>query len=309
MSTNQSTKNHASCCVEILFFVGLSIATFDKASAGVILNHADTYLFIATGERTILEQKAKFSATVSAMAQPEAVIFDYDAMGNYLGSRQINATVFAQAQVEYGRFHFTGSSILENSPYGYAGVATGTSEDLHLNLNWYDTFKLQYTLPGAPPAFPTSLDFIYDYDWIGSHEHVGGGSYVEQRIGTTTEFWNFGFYSSLADSFFVPTASFSVRVDNSGFGDNSASISIGLRTAGGESKLLAPNTIKPSAILMPDGTTPESHGWEIVFDSGLQSPNLVSVPEPTSFSLSLWALFAAIGTIVRCKQRLRRLSA
>src|SRR5687768_12097644 len=43
--------------LRVLFAVGLSITTFHNAFAGVILNHADTYLFIATREQTILDQK------------------------------------------------------------------------------------------------------------------------------------------------------------------------------------------------------------------------------------------------------------
>ena len=50
------------------------------------------------------------------------------------------------------------------------------------------------------------------------------------------------------------------------------------------------NGIKILSILLPDGTTPESHGWEVVHDSGALSPNL-RIPEHSilrSTSNGLW---------------------
>jgi hypothetical protein len=44
------------------------------------------------------------------------------------------------------------------------------------------------------------------------------------------------------------------------------------------------DTMSLESILLPDGTTPESHGYQLEFDSGLPSPNL-TVPEPSTLVL------------------------
>lgn len=47
------------------------------------------------------------------------------------------------------------------------------------------------------------------------------------------------------------------------------------------------NTLTFKSILFPDGTTPESQGMALVFDSGIASPNLRGVPEPRGMALAL----------------------
>lgn len=46
----------------------------------------------------------------------------------------------------------------------------------------------------------------------------------------------------------------------------------------------AGNTMGLQSITFPDGSLPEDHGFELVFDSGMPSPNIV--PEPTGLILS-----------------------
>ena len=58
------------------------------------------------------------------------------------------------------------------------------------------------------------------------------------------------------------------------------------------------NTMKFDSVTFTDGTTPESHGFEISFASGLPSPNLLPVPEPTTCTLALTALCLAM-----CRRR------
>jgi hypothetical protein len=41
------------------------------------------------------------------------------------------------------------------------------------------------------------------------------------------------------------------------------------------------STATLTGVFLPDGTTPESHGGHVSFDSGMTSPNLSSVPEPS----------------------------
>lgn len=49
------------------------------------------------------------------------------------------------------------------------------------------------------------------------------------------------------------------------------------------------HTVELTAVTFPDGSTPESHGFEVYFGNGLPSPNL-QIPEPTSALLAGLAL-------------------
>jgi hypothetical protein len=54
----------------------------------------------------------------------------------------------------------------------------------------------------------------------------------------------------------------------------------------GHSFVNASHTMSIQSITLADGSTPESHGFSLIFDSGMQSPNIgvanVSVPEPST---------------------------
>lgn len=66
-------------------------------------------------------------------------------------------------------------------------------------------------------------------------------------------------------------------------------------TNNGVARALFSDTAFLDGVFLADGTTPESHGMSLVFDSGVPSPNLIAnaeVPEPAS--LALWTL-AALG--------------
>lgn len=67
------------------------------------------------------------------------------------------------------------------------------------------------------------------------------------------------------------------------------------------------NTAALTGIFLPDGSTPESIGATLVFDSGIGSPNLASVPEPTSLALFGMGVFALVSaSILRPARRLNR---
>jgi hypothetical protein len=50
-------------------------------------------------------------------------------------------------------------------------------------------------------------------------------------------------------------------------------------------------TMKLESLTFPDGSTPESHGIQVVFDSGMRSPNVI--PEPSAIILASIAALAA----------------
>ena len=65
------------------------------------------------------------------------------------------------------------------------------------------------------------------------------------------------------------------------------------------------HTMTPFSILMPDGTTPESHGFSLAFDSGMESPNVAvsAVPEPGSMTLLSLGAIGLVGGAVRRQLR------
>lgn len=64
----------------------------------------------------------------------------------------------------------------------------------------------------------------------------------------------------------------------------------------------ASHTFRFDSITFPDGSTPESQGYALEFESGHISPNLRSVPEPSSAFI---AGLAAVGVLGSCLRRMR----
>jgi hypothetical protein len=61
------------------------------------------------------------------------------------------------------------------------------------------------------------------------------------------------------------------------------------------------STMTMQSLLLPNGFTPESEGWEVVFGSGMLSPNLAAVPEidPNSFGSAFTLVLGALGLLER----------
>ncbi|WP_435009189.1 PEP-CTERM sorting domain-containing protein [Tundrisphaera lichenicola] len=82
----------------------------------------------------------------------------------------------------------------------------------------------------------------------------------------------------------------------------SAGLSFGLQNF--EHVVDASHTFELTSITFADGTTPEQLGYDLVFDSGRISPNLRSVPEPSSFILlSLGSLGLYLAKAKRTTKR------
>jgi hypothetical protein len=63
----------------------------------------------------------------------------------------------------------------------------------------------------------------------------------------------------------------------------------------------ASHTVRLISITNPDGSTPESHGFSLTFDSGTLSPNLASVPEAAS--LLTWIMLGAAAVTRLARRR------
>jgi hypothetical protein len=63
------------------------------------------------------------------------------------------------------------------------------------------------------------------------------------------------------------------------------------------------HTVILSSVTLNDGNTPESEGYNLRFGSGLVSPNLGAVPEPSSYVLLMSGLVGVSMTFCRRSRR------
>jgi hypothetical protein len=68
----------------------------------------------------------------------------------------------------------------------------------------------------------------------------------------------------------------------------------------------ASHTAELVAILLPDGTTPESQGFTLTFDSGMASPNLATAAVPEPGSLFIWSTSFLLGLAASARKMGRR---
>src|SRR5439155_18039678 len=66
-----------------------------------------------------------------------------------------------------------------------------------------------------------------------------------------------------------------------------SSLSVEAAASTGSAQADASHTLKLVSITFEDGTTPESHGFDLAFASGMPSPNLVALPGPALASPSV----------------------
>jgi hypothetical protein len=170
-----------------------------------------------------------------------------------------------------------------------------------INLNWVIDANLSATLPDSVP-FPSSKWS----SWANATFGVQSDS-LRYTIGK-----NFVF--GLAPNGLTVSAVPGITVNQSLSPDYStsvrASLILGASTSIGQFSLDVFDTMKFESITFSDGTTPESHGFDIVLASGMASPNATAtanaavVPEPSS-GLILMSVCLVTGSITR-RKRLRR---
>lgn len=236
---------------------------------------ADTDLFIENSELQNAAKTGNLGGLLSnthARAEGSATAMaTYRAVGDgYTFGADIEATATGSIEVS-GITHFSTSSVVVTS--GWMDklhlVGTGQLPAGSLNLNF-----------GMDGTFHSNLDQSQDISQsvmtVEVEDRATGQSYG--RVEYQQE-WN-GFNQTLTTS--GPTSVSALLSITKLLGsDKSASYQARIRAegfmTGGRLDLVFGHTVRLQSITFPDGSTPESHGFEIVFDSGLVSPNLLPV--------------------------------
>lgn len=141
------------------------------------------------------------------------------------------------------------------------------------------------------PSDPFATEFVVTAELSGNVSLSDGGNFGSMgaagrlELNTGLEAVVYGKSFTALDTTFTPNFTGRLAVDSQGGFKLAPSMSLGLNIISDFGALNFGNTFKYTSILMPDGTTPESHGWRLDFESGMQSPNLVAVPEPSSMTL------------------------
>jgi hypothetical protein len=229
--------------------------------------------------------------------------------------RLFSATAIARAQ--FGQLGVYGRVSAEGG-WAYSPGATARA-----GATWTDEIALRWKGDGAAPSIASDL-LRFNYKLDGALEsQVGFGDEISEEnfihnvsfasLRLTLQGRNFVFGIDGTDSsdasLIVPFIGGGVDVplDSNLSARTSMFIGVEVFSTKGTARANFNHTLYLDSITFLDGTTPESHGWEILFESGIQSPNIAqltestAVPEPSTF-----ALFGISGLALATYSRRRK---
>ncbi|MCC7336826.1 MAG: PEP-CTERM sorting domain-containing protein [Pirellulaceae bacterium] len=178
---------------------------------------------------------------------------------------------------------------LEVSSSVEAGLQIAGFQEMLAYASIVERGRMVWTLSG--PSDPFALEFFVTAELSGNVSLSDGGnigrfgSAGTLSLDTGLQGVVYGKTFTALDTTFTPFFQGTLAVDSQGSFRLAPSAQVGLTIISDFGTLGFGNTFKYTSILMPDGTTPESHGWRLEFESGMQSPNLVAVPEPSRVTL------------------------
>jgi hypothetical protein len=171
------------------------------------------------------------------------------------------------------------------------------------DLTWYDSVTVQWggPEPNPPPGgFATTslhFHFIVEAELLCSPNGLEPARASFDFNPGTASWTSIGFRADPGQDIAFQSSLSGVLSLTNGFNTFQYGTRVYAVTPLGVTRSDAFNTMKLTSILLPDGTTPESHGYRLVFQSGMESPNLqnVAVPEPSA--LFAWSAFSSLGLI------------
>jgi len=277
-------------------FGGIAVAPMANTTAGVIAEHDYIEISAPKGNGASTGIVAEKVSVFGQQAHLESM---WDLL--LAPAERAHFSASAKVQSDFGKLHVQAKVVAIGADqfwdiYGNYDL----NPYLNIDVVHYEEIKFIYKLPGPAPDLPTSISAKYSFSGSASAT-VDGNIGGQFSISTSSTFWFF--HADASGYQFAPIAAFDININHD---DNTARFStdfrVGLAIRRGSATFSFGDTIEPVAFLFPDGTTPESNGWELVFDSGATSPNVEALNTPEPSTLALWT----IGGLAIAATRRRR---
>ena len=193
---------------------------------------------------------------------------------------------YAHASVNYGKLHIetsvnaSGDTNGSTTPYY---LTNDFSESARASVIWRDSYQLvgSGTLPYPTLLFNVKGEGIINCtgpNCLSSYQLDLNGQLITPTVLGLTG--HVGFTETFGSSSHGGSIELGIS------GDSDAIL--------GTAASLFGDTVWIDSVTFPDGTTPESNGFDLVFASGMQSPN-IATPEPSTFALLGIGAVSVIG--------------
>lgn len=285
--------------VAVLFFQVITFGTYalGQEQCGFHQAWASGYL-LATGLNSSFELNTANSPISISQSSCFAVTGSHS-VTSYGGSGFVVANPVGQFVSSVNYAASNGNLSLKLTAFAEGGRPFSPTAGGEVQVGWNDRLQLVWEGAGPPPLLPSN-DLSLKYQLTGNVDaDINGVTGVSSGIfssasvsasifgqGPTYSVSENAVFNPLDDPIFVNTE---VGAEATLGSDLSLSFAPVLRvsvsTSFGTGTADAGNTLRFKSITFTDGTTPEDLGYRIVFDSGIQSPNVI--PEPTSFAVWL----------------------
>ena len=196
--------------------------------------------------------------------------------------------------------------------YGQGGWAFSPSGGGEVSVSWTDEISLVYNGTGQSTIFPgSSILLNYTLEGvlatsINGEKFPGNGVHSAASINFSSLSKSISFASHRdrsdlegQDAKISTQLSVAATIDPIWKVGFSTSLSAKANSSWGSGSASFLNTLSFDSVTFLDGTTPESRGFDVIFASGIQSPNLTNVPLPSAF----WLFGIGFITLIRYKER------
>ena len=293
------------------FCVGLPLLFPPKAHAGPV----NAWVYVeGTGHDSEINEDPDLYQRTTSFSDESVPFYFSDVITSYNDVGRVRSYTSEAAAWS------SSPGVIAASAYGYgegggnlSAWGSGTSKTV-----WSDHIDLVWSGDGAEPSLPSS-DLVFSY-FTSGHLDVhastaGSGSSTSRATLLATGYGPTHVYEELY-LYWVGEGPQSKTLDVTGiqfedvvsYDQWGADFSFRVETEA-ESNLGYANSsasLVLESITFLDGTTPESQGWDIAFESGIESPNIASaspVPEPSTIALLSIGLLG-IGGYASRKRRL-----
>lgn len=300
-----------------LAVVGITLTCSTETLVAGITSYGHIYLY-STGLDSNLEANSAYAP----------VQRDFEGGVSVYGSDSITSYGYGCSPDGVGLATFTSSAFLRSDSgdlgiyvegTGDGGWAYSPAGGGDAYVGWTDSVSLSWKGSGDPTALLNS-DLVFHFTLEGAlttsiNGITGFSSSVQSDASISARFNNELLSFDVGkNAVFNPTgedqticAAFDPTVSlNNGYASYTYLLRATAESSYGFGRADFANTMTLDSITFADGSTPESHGYELVFESGIQSPNVTAVPEPSSFAI--FGIGACIVSAGAARRRRRECS-